>query len=123
MKAREFPIGHPTVLTRETLLNTLPWTRPNNNAYKGLLLVRVLPPTSIRGFLPPLLGYRTHDGRLTFPLCAACADDRQQHQCHHSEKQRSWLSGYTHVELNKALELGYKVIDVHEVLFLQIFSN
>uniref|UniRef100_A0A914P3H5 Uncharacterized protein n=1 Tax=Meloidogyne incognita TaxID=6306 RepID=A0A914P3H5_MELIC len=87
MKAREFPIGHPTILTRETLLDSLPWTRPNDNVYKGLLLVRVVPPASIRG-LPPLLGYRTHDGRLTFPLCAACADDRQQHQCHHSEKQR-----------------------------------
>uniref|UniRef100_A0A914MGR2 DNA-directed DNA polymerase n=1 Tax=Meloidogyne incognita TaxID=6306 RepID=A0A914MGR2_MELIC len=115
MKTREFPIGHPTVLTRETLLNKLPWTHRNDNIYKGLLLVKVLPPTSIRGPLPPLLGYRTHDGRLTFPLCSACANARQQHPCHHPEKKRSWVSGYTHVELNKALELGYKVVDVYEV--------
>uniref|UniRef100_A0A1I8BUV6 DNA-directed DNA polymerase n=1 Tax=Meloidogyne hapla TaxID=6305 RepID=A0A1I8BUV6_MELHA len=116
MKSKEFPIGHPVVLTRETLLSPqnapLPWTNPQHNTYKGLLLARVLPPTTMYG-LPPLLGYRTHDGRLTFPLCAACADNKQQ--CHHIDKKRSWVAGYTHVELNKALELGYKVVDVHEV--------
>nr|CAD2133569.1 unnamed protein product [Meloidogyne enterolobii] len=118
MKAREFPIGYPDVLTRETLTQPpnaiLPWTHPRHNRYKGLLLVRVLPPTSMNG-LPPLLGYRTHDGRLTFPLCSSCADNKQQQQCRHSMKQRSWISGYTHVELNKALELGYQILDIYEV--------
>ena len=123
MKAREFPIGYPDVLTRETLTQPpnaiLPWTHPRHNRYKGLLLVRVLPPTSMNG-LPPLLGYRTHDGRLTFPLCSSCADNKQQQQCRHSMKQRSWISGYTHVELNKALELGYQILDIYEVIFLLI---
>ena len=119
MKSKQFPIGHPVVLTRETLLKPpnapFPWTLPEHNTYKGLLLVRVLPPTTIMQGTPPLLGYRTHDGRLTFPLCAACADNKEQHICHHGDKKRSWVSGYTHVELNKALQLGYKVVDVHEV--------
>nr|CAD2204285.1 unnamed protein product [Meloidogyne enterolobii] len=106
-------------LTRDTLLlppnNPLPWTSPEHNIYKGLLLVRVQPPNFMNGNLPPVLPYRTHDGRLTFPLCAKCADNRQQRPCTHGERERSWLTGYTHVELNYALERGYKVVDIYEV--------
>uniref|UniRef100_A0A914NER9 DNA-directed DNA polymerase n=1 Tax=Meloidogyne incognita TaxID=6306 RepID=A0A914NER9_MELIC len=122
MKSRPFPVGHPHVLTRETLLdpsnnnnNPLPWTNPEHNIYKGLLLVKIEPPTCLPGNLPPLLPYRTHDGRLTFPLCARCADDKQQQPCTHSNRERSWLTGYTHVELNAGLEHGYKVVDIYEV--------
>nr|CAD2183600.1 unnamed protein product [Meloidogyne enterolobii] len=116
MKARSFPIGHPSVLTREVLLSStsLPWTSTEQNIYQGLLLVRVLPPTTLNG-LPPLLAYRTYDGRLTFPFCSTCANNKQQRHCRHGDRQRSWVSGYTHVELNRAIELGYKVIDIHEV--------
>jgi len=120
MKAREFPVGYPVVLTKETLTQPpnapLPWTQPRHNRYKGLLLVRVLPPQSMQGF-PPLLGFRTSDGRLTFPLCAHCANNKQQQQCRHSIEKRSWVSGFTHVELNKALELGYMILDIFEVVF------
>ena len=119
MKARSFPVGHPNILTRDTLLlppnNPLPWTTPKHNIYKGLLLVRVEPPNFMNGNLPPVLPYRTHDGRLTFPLCAKCANNRQQRPCTHRERERSWLTGYTHVELNYALERGYKVVDIYEV--------
>jgi len=116
MKARSFPIGHPSVLTREVLLSStsLPWTSTEQNIYQGLLLVRVLPPTTLNG-LPPLLAYRTYDGVLTFPFCSTCANNKQQRHCRHGDRQRSWVSGYTHVELNRAIELGYKVIDIHEV--------
>uniref|UniRef100_A0A183C758 DNA-directed DNA polymerase n=1 Tax=Globodera pallida TaxID=36090 RepID=A0A183C758_GLOPA len=114
MKVNPFPVGNPRVLTREVLLEPptapLPWTAPTE--YRGLLLVRVLAPRDIR---IPLLGYRTKDGRFTFPLCAWCADRKQQRPCRHSPEKRSWVTAYTHVELNKALELGYQVTDVFEV--------
>uniref|UniRef100_A0A183BUV9 DNA-directed DNA polymerase n=1 Tax=Globodera pallida TaxID=36090 RepID=A0A183BUV9_GLOPA len=114
MKVNPFPVGNPRVLTREVLLQPptlpLPWTAPTE--FRGLLLVRVLPPRDIR---IPLLGYRTQDGRFTFPLCATCADRRQQRPCRHSPEKRSWVTAYTHVELNKALELGYVVTDLFEV--------
>lgn len=114
MKVNPFPVGNPRVLTRETLLqqSPIPWTSPAANKYRGILLVRMLPPTAMR---LPLLGYRTRDGRFTFPLCAHCADQRQQRPCRHGPDKRSWVAGYTHVELNKALELGYRVTDVYEV--------
>ncbi|KAL3088910.1 hypothetical protein niasHT_028686 [Heterodera trifolii] len=116
MKANRFPVGNPRVLTREVLLHPpttpLPWTAPENNIFRGLLLVRVLAPRNIR---VPLLGYRTKDGRFTFPLCAWCADRRQQRPCRHGDDKRSWVTAYTHVELNKALQLGYVVTDLFEV--------
>ena len=116
MKARPFPVGNPEVYTREHLPNCppLPWRRfPTTiNPYKGLLYVRVLAPTTLR---LPLLPYRTLDGRLTFPLCALCADRRQQRPCQHRDDQRAWSAAYTHAELNKALELDYQVLDIHEV--------
>jgi hypothetical protein len=116
MKAREFPVGNATVLTQERVFRetSTPWTRPEHNLYKGLLLVRVLPPAT--GLRYPLLPYRTLDGRLTFPLCACCADRKEQRACRHSDRQRSWKTAYTHAELNKALELGYKVLNVYEVV-------
>ena len=122
MKVNGFPVGHPQVLTRETLLQPpnapLPWCSPAQNTFKGLLLVRVLPPDPAQHQLRiPLLPYRTRDGRLTFPLCARCADNRQQRSCQHTDEQRSWVCAYTHVELNRGLELGYKVIDLFEVFF------
>ncbi|KAL3124876.1 hypothetical protein niasHT_001079 [Heterodera trifolii] len=116
MKANFFPVGNPRVLTREVLLRPptapLPWTAPENNTFRGLLLVRVLAPRNIR---VPLLGYRTKDGRFTFPLCEWCADRRQQRPCHHGDDKRSWVTSYTHPELNKALQLGYVVNDFFEV--------
>lgn len=117
MKALPFPVGNPRVITRETLLQEggppLPWRAPQ--PYRGLLLVRVLPPLGARALRVPLLPYRTRDGRLAFPLCARCADNCQQRACRHTDRQRSWTAAYTHAELNRALELGYLVIDVFEV--------
>ena len=111
-------MGNPRVVTREVLLvpptPPLPWTCAEHNPFKGLLLVRVVAPRDIR---IPLLGYRTRDGRFTFPLCATCAERRQQRPCRHDDSKRSWVTAYTHVELNKALQLGYRVTDLFEVSY------
>jgi hypothetical protein len=77
--------------------------------------VRVLPPQGLRLALLP---YRTRDGRLTFPLCAQCAEDGLvNQQCPHQLdwRKRSWVCAYTHAELNAGLALGYTVQDAFEV--------
>ena len=38
-----------------------------------------------------------------------------QSRCRHAPHLRSWIAGYGHDELNKALSLGYVVLDVYEV--------
>lgn len=118
MKMFAFPVGHPDVITEERITREappLPWSLPEHNPYRGILLVRVLPPN--RGLRRALLPYRTKDGRLTFPLCAACAERNEQcERCIHQQwLKRSWVGAYTHVELNRALAMGYRVTDVYEV--------
>ncbi|KAL3122071.1 hypothetical protein niasHT_009364 [Heterodera trifolii] len=142
MKTRPFPIGTPRVWTGEQLWQqqpqtagghphtdcagppppalrppALPWCRPEDNPFRGFLFCRVLPPSADElGDREPLLPYRTQaDGRLTFGLCARCAELRHQRTCRHTERERAWTAAYTHVELNRALLLGYRVLQVHEV--------
>ncbi|KAL3077806.1 hypothetical protein niasHS_011609 [Heterodera schachtii] len=98
--------------------SAMPWCRPEDNPFRGFLFCRVLPPSADElGDREPLLPYRTQaDGRLTFGLCARCAELRQQRTCRHTERERAWTAAYTHVELNRALLLGYRVLQVHERL-------
>ena len=133
MKYRPFPLGHPEVLTRESLVLAaaqqqqrcppLPWTRVEQNPFRGFLLCRVCPPRAQQlGARKPVLPMRTSGGRdqrLVFSLCRACANSGSPllPPCSHTEHQRSWVAAYTHFELNKALEVGYGVLDLYEVVF------
>ncbi|KAI6186080.1 DNA-directed DNA polymerase [Aphelenchoides besseyi] len=115
MKRREFPVGMPTVLTRESFIGQQ-WTTATQNRWRGLFKVRVEPP------VPPTtryvqLHYRTRAGRFTFPLCGPCADaDSPPRSCpHKTARERAWIGGYTHVALNRALSLGYRVTEIFEV--------
>ncbi|KAL3114360.1 hypothetical protein niasHT_011761 [Heterodera trifolii] len=139
MKARPFPIGTPHVWTGEQLWQAgaqvfeaglcpppaLPWRRPEDNPFRGFLFCRVLPPTAEElGDREPLLPYRTQaDGRLIFGLCARCSELRQQRICHHTEPERAWTAAYTHVELNRALSIGYRVLNVHEVWHYESWAS
>lgn len=121
MKKGAYPIGMPVVLKRESLsLQSLPWTSSEQNPYRGLIKCRILAPTDMRY---PLLAYRTRDGVLTFPLCATCADERNQAECNHTNAKRSWVTAYTHAELNRALDLGYIVTDLFEVRHFAFFTD
>lgn len=123
MKYGQFPFGPPRLIVVHELpaglLDPFPWTREEQNPFQGLLLCRVLPPQE--GMkppeLPPLLPYYSErNKKLYFPLCAACADKQiATARCQHGPEQRSWIAGFTHLELNKAITLGYQVLDVYEV--------
>ena len=71
----------------------------------------VLPP---RGLLHPVLPYRTED-KLMFRLCKTCADTLNQNPCTHTDEERAILGTWCHVELMKAIEKGYEVLEIHEV--------
>jgi hypothetical protein len=122
MKYGIYPIRHAQVLTRETIVSTspLPWTREEQNHWRGFLHVRLLPP---RHLLYPLLHYRSEDKRLVFTLCSACAESKSQRACVHSDEERAWIFGYTHLEINRALSLGYKVLDIYEVIYSEYFRK
>lgn len=123
MSNGSFPVGHPQVLTFEN--KRVNWTCPTQNPYKGLLMVKVLPPRKLKR---PLLPYRSKKGVLLFALCASCAEQMPVDGCTHDANKRAWYSAYTHFEacfkslqstlffqLNKALKLGYRVLAINEV--------
>ena len=58
-----------------------------------------------------------------FPLCKTCADTLNQNPCTHTDQERAILSTWCHVELMKAIEKGYEVLEIHEVWHWEETSN
>ena len=50
-----------------------------------------------------------------FPLCKTCADTLNKNPCTHIDEERAILGTWCHVELMKAIEKGYEVLEIHEV--------
>src|SRR5687768_1131041 len=82
--------------------------------YEGLVKCKVLPPTNL---LHPVLPYRCNQ-KLNFPLCSTCCKTCQQEPCEHTEEERVLSGSWVTLELKKALELGYRLIEVYEVGFV-----
>ena len=102
-KMFEFPIQHPEIF-RGDICNS-----KNLNYVFGLIKCKILPPTNL---LFAVLPYRSE--KLTFTLCRTCVDRQKQH-CTHSEDERVLYGTWTSIEVEKALELGYKVLNVYEI--------
>ncbi|CAB4015355.1 DNA polymerase [Paramuricea clavata] len=95
-------IGHPRIITENF---------EDISTYFGLIKCTVLPP---RGLFHPVLPYRTQ-GKLIFPLCKLCADTCNQTPCTHSDNERAIQGTWCSVELEKALEKGYRILQLNEV--------
>ena len=50
-----------------------------------------------------------------FPLCKTCADTKNQNPCTHTDQERAIRGTWCHVEVMKAIEKGYVVLNLHEV--------
>ena len=96
-------VGHPRIITENF--------EEDISTYFGLIKCTALPP---RGLFHPVLPYRTQ-GKLMFPLCKSCADTCNQIPCTHSDNERAIQGTWCHVELEKALEKGYRILQMHEV--------
>ena len=56
------------------------------------------------------------DEKLIFTLCKKCASDQNFIlKCTHSDEERSFEGCWTTVEIYKAVELGYEVLEIYEV--------
>lgn len=113
-KTGTFPLGDPIVITRENITG-LPWTTPEGCRYKGFILCDILPPKNLK---LPLLGYKSASGSFSFTLCAKCSDEERA-VCMHGDDDRAWTATFTHLELKRALQLGYTVKKVYEVGLLK----
>lgn len=101
-KYGKFPIGHPEVITEH-------FKPIESQPYHGLIKCTVIPPNNL---LHPVLP--TKDSKLMFHLCDSCAMARAD-MCDHSDKARQFTGTWPTCELYKALEMGYKVVDIIEV--------
>ncbi|VDK59201.1 unnamed protein product [Anisakis simplex] len=126
MREQSFPVGHPKVISGDSIEANLPWTSAGDCIYRGLIKCRVVPPSNL---IEPVLPYRAKTGQLMFPLCAKCTElsiksaSDTIDSCTHSDKERAWILTYCHPELQKALEKGYRVTHIFEVWQFDQFSN
>ena len=92
-----------------------------------MLKVLVVPPKNLRVAVLP--AKFEDDERLLFPLCKTCSKKYPEggrldnYECKHSEDQRQFVSTCTHIELNEALDVGYKVKRIFHVLEYEEFDD
>ena len=98
----KFPIGHPTILTE----NIDPLKK-----YFGIIKCKILPP---RTLYIPVLPARINK-KLVFPLCRTCAEIKFMDRCCHNDQERAITGTWCTPEVDKAVELGYKILKIYEV--------
>ena len=97
------PIGHPIVIT-ENFADDI-------SEYYGLIKCKVLPPQNL---IHPVLPVKVN-GKMTFPLCHACVESLQTESCAHTEQERALHSTWVSLELETAIEKGYKILEIEAV--------
>ena len=50
-----------------------------------------------------------------FPLCSKCSESQQQSPCQHTDEERALTGTWVTMELQKALQIGYRVVKIYEV--------
>ncbi|CAH1240719.1 Hypp6075 [Branchiostoma lanceolatum] len=109
-KYGRYPTGHADIIVQNF---------KDVSAYFGVVKCKVLAP---RKLYHPVLPDRVGD-KLMFHLCRACATVRQQTPCHHSDDERTFVGTWASIELNLAVEHGYKILQIYEVHHFQNSST
>ena len=123
LKYKRFPVGHPERIIKdfEPLMlrpcegnciyhpcHKLHWELP----YFGVMKVTILPPVDL---LFPVLPLKCND-KLKFPLCYKCACNENKEMCQCLDSERMFTHSYCTPEIEVALNMGYIIIQIHEVL-------
>ena len=69
----------------------------------------------LRGFYHPVLLVKVR-GKLIFSFCQSCAKERIDH-CEHDEEKRGFVGDWSTIKVKKAIEKGYKVDRIYEVMY------
>ena len=104
-KTKKFPTGHPQIYIKDECKQC-----DIKNMF-GLVKCRILPP---RNLYFPVLPVRC-EGKLLFPLCYTCASTTCLDDCIHNEDERSLIGTWTTIEVNKAIEYGYRMCEIYEI--------
>ena len=126
LKYQAYPVGHPQRITQHFLTpSRIPCPGLHLCLYDGscggshivlpyfgLIKAQVLPPSDLYF---PVLPIRCN-GKLVFPLCYHCAKTLSPHLCHCTEQQRTLHYTWCTPEVEVALNVGYRLIRIDEVL-------
>jgi hypothetical protein len=104
LKYAVYPKGHGEVVVKDF--------KKDAREYFGFIKVRVISPKNL---LHPVLPMRIN-GKLKFTLCRTCAEKKNFKLCNCSDQERSFVGTYCTLELEEALNQGYKVLKIFEVL-------
>ncbi|XP_049823361.1 uncharacterized protein LOC109607458 [Aethina tumida] len=104
-KYGRFPLGHPTIHVGSAAQDI------NLSTVDDMVKCKILPPTQL---YHPVLPVRMK-GKLMFALCNSCGESSQQRECCHSEEERLFTGTWVIAEVLKALEKGYRIVEVFEV--------
>lgn len=77
----------------------------------GMISCLLQPPTDL---LYPLIPYRAN-GKLIFGLCRRCIESVATDLCTHSDRERALFGTWTIVEIAKAQQLNYRILEAHEI--------
>lgn len=123
----DFPVGYPKIIIGNTLENVT--IEQNQVCYEkcpltfGLIHCEVLAPQDLQW---PFLQFRTKDS-VFLGLCKSCCIEQKVFCRHKKNSVRSFTSTWTLIEINKALELGYQILSIFEILYFTkskpIFRN
>lgn len=121
LKYQRYPVGHPVRIDK----NFAQWQSISTCTqacqcegthlripYFGVMKVTVLPPQNLH---IPVLPHRVN-GKLKFPLCLQCAEKESKQVCTCPPNKREFTGTFCTPELEVAINCGYKVSKVHEVL-------
>jgi hypothetical protein len=118
MLMHDYPIGIPNAEISSFRFNSpalLEFWR--TGTVFGMVSCKVIPP---RGLWLPLLPVRSKkEGKLMFSLCATCLDNPLPHlenqRCEHNDEERAFTGTWVSVELYRAEQLGYKIVEISDM--------
>ncbi len=106
--SKYFPVGHPQILLNPPGVDV--------SEYFGFVRCSLIPPKSLYHPVLPI----SSNGKLLFPLCGKCGVDRSTDPCQHSDDQRTITGTWFTEEIKLAVEKGYRVTKIYQVMhFLQ----
>ena len=127
-----YPMHHPKILHRADI-NWTPGTPfrtgiigedGTDALYKGVLRVKVRAPKDL---LIPVLGQKmmTTNGyfKFMFHTCEKCVVENTKTSCKHTDEERTFITKVPHLELLKALDMGYELLDIYDVDHFEHWSR
>lgn len=107
----EYMKGHPDVIN-SNFHNYFTENGQFSDRVFGFVKCKVLPPKQMTF---PILPGR-FSNRLEFVLCRTCAEKNAKQFCTHSDDERALVGSFATPELREALQNGYQVMEVYEIL-------